>query len=73
MNCEEKCVYTAWKIPTKNYDFDVRLHHRGSVCDTDAITNRNRDDAISQLKKDFEFFLDNIDSIRHFEIFVNLV
>ena len=69
--CEQKCVYTAWKLPTTQCVFDVRIHRHGSVCDTDVVSNKDKDIAIAQLKKDFELFLDNIDSIRHFEIFVN--
>lgn len=66
-DCSEKCVYTAWRLPTKK-EYRVRIHS-GSICDQDIIQEHTN--IKDQLRKDFEYFLAklNTDSnIRKFEI-----
>ena len=67
-NCEQKCVYTAWKLPTKK-EYRVRIHSE-SICDQD-ILHEHTDNVKEQLRKDFEYFLSKLDvdsNIRKFEI-----
>ena len=73
-DCSEKCVYTAYKIPTKESEhrvFRVRIHN-ASICDQDRIESTNMDEIIKQMKKDFNRYCktlkENPDNVVKFEI-----
>lgn len=60
-DCSEKCVYTAFKIPK-----DI-IEIRSSILTAKAsavhrIESKTKEDAVKQLKKDFERFLKDIDA-----------
>ena len=73
-DCSEKCVYTAYKIPTKESEhkvFRVRIHN-ASMCDQHRIESTDMDEIIKQMKKDFNRYCktlkENPDNIVKFEI-----
>lgn len=60
-DCSDKCVYTAWKLPNQICEIKTSIITQ-KLSDIHTIEERSKEEAIKQLRKDFERFLENIDS-----------